>query len=354
MEGPAEISGETAGDRALRPPGSLISWLIDWSLRNRFLVACGTLLIIAWGIWAVRHTPVDAIPDLSENQVIVFADWPGRSPQEVEDQVTYPLSTNLQGLAGVKEVRASSMFGFSLLTVVFEDRIDNYFARTRVLERLSFLQTLLPEGVTPQLGPDATGLGWVFQYYLEVDPSTGGSAAESTGFDLGTLRSLQDFFIRYQLAAVEGVAEVASIGGFVRQYQVAVDSGKMRQAGVNLREVLDALAASNINVGGKVIEENGMEFVVRGIGLVNSLDDLRRIAVRARDGVPIYLEDIAEISIGGDFRRGALDVDGREVVGGVVIMRTGENAMQVIQRVKEKLAAYRTEPAQGCFDCSLL
>ncbi|HEY5777683.1 MAG TPA: CusA/CzcA family heavy metal efflux RND transporter [Terrimicrobiaceae bacterium] len=322
------------------PPGSLISWLIDWSLRNRFLVACGTLLIIAWGIWAVRHTPVDAIPDLSENQVIVFADWSGRSPQEVEDQITYPLSTNLQGLAGVKEVRASSMFGFSLLTVVFEDNVDNYFARTRVLERLSFLQTLLPEGVTPQLGPDATGLGWVFQYYLKVDPSkvagTGPDAA-SGGFDLGTLRSLQDFFIRYQLAAVEGVAEVASIGGFLRQYQVAVDSGKMRQAGVNLREVMDALAGSNINVGGKVIEENGMEFVVRGIGLVNSLDDLRRIAVRTHEGLPIYLEDIAEISIGGDFRRGALDVDGREVVGGVVVMRTGENAMQVIQRVKEKI-----------------
>ncbi|HEY5707372.1 MAG TPA: CusA/CzcA family heavy metal efflux RND transporter [Terrimicrobiaceae bacterium] len=332
---------KNSGDAAKPiPPGSLISWLIDWSLRNRFLVACGTLLIVAWGIWAVRHTPVDAIPDLSENQVIVFADWSGRSPQEVEDQVTYPLSTNLQGLAGVKEVRASSMFGFSLLTVVFEDKIDNYFARTRVLERLSFLQTLLPEGVTPQLGPDATGLGWVFQYYLKVDPSKSsgsGPAAASGGFDLGTLRSLQDFFIRYQLAAVEGVAEVASIGGFVRQYQVAVDSGKMRQAGVDLREVMDALASSNINVGGKVIEENGMEFVVRGIGLVNSLDDLKRIPVRSQDGLPIYLEDIAEISIGGDFRRGALDVDGHEVVGGVVVMRTGENAMQVIGRVKEKI-----------------
>ena len=328
-------------DAPMTQPGSVISWLIDWSLRNRFLVACGTLLVVAWGIWAVRHTPVDAIPDLSENQVIVFADWSGRSPQEVEDQVTYPLSTNLQGLAGVKEVRASSMFGFSLLTVVFEDNVDNYFARTRVLERLSFLQTLLPEGVTPQLGPDATGLGWVFQYYLKVDPSLSSGSGEeiaSGGFDLGTLRSLQDFFIRYQLAAVDGVAEVASIGGFVRQYQVAVDSGKMRQAGVNLREVMDALAASNINVGGKVIEENAMEFVVRGIGLVNSLDDLRRIAVRSQDGLPIYLEDIAEVSIGGDFRRGALDVDGREVVGGVVIMRTGENAMQVIQRVKEKIA----------------
>jgi Cu(I)/Ag(I) efflux system membrane protein CusA/SilA len=339
-EGEDGLASAPQNEERMAQPGSLVSWVIDWSLRNRFLVACATLLIVAWGIWAVRHTPVDAIPDLSENQVIVFADWPGRSPQEVEDQVTYPLSTNLQGLAGVREVRASSMFGFSLLTVVFDDNIDNYFARTRVLERLSFLQTLLPEGVTPQLGPDATGLGWVFQYYLRVDPSLAAGSSQEDGlggFDLGTLRSLQDFFVRYQLAAVEGVAEVASIGGFVRQYQVAVDSGKMRQAGVNLREVMEALAASNINVGGKVIEENGMEFVVRGIGLVNSLDDLRRIAVRSQEGLPIYLEDIAEISIGGDFRRGALDVDGREVVGGVVVMRTGENAMQVIQRVKERI-----------------
>lgn len=312
----------------------MINGLIDWALRNRFLVACGTLLLIGWGIWAVQNTPVDAIPDLSENQVIVYADWPGRSPQEVEDQVTYPLSTNLQGLAGVREVRAQSMFGFSLVTVIFSDRTDNYFARTRVLERLSFLQDLMPENVTPQLGPDATGLGWVFQYYLKVDPAK----SPNGGYDPGTLRSLQDFFIRYQLASVEGVAEVASVGGFVRQYQVAVNSGKMRQAGVSLREVMDALANSNLNVGGKVMEENGMEFVVRGIGLVNSLDDLKRIAVRTVDGLPIYLEDIAEITIGGDFRRGALDVDGHEVVGGIVVMRTGENAMEVIQRTKEKIA----------------
>lgn len=312
----------------------MIAGIIDWSLRNRFLVACATLLLIAWGIWAVRHTPVDAIPDLSENQVIVFADWPGRSPQEVEDQITYPLSTNLQGLTGVREVRASSMFGFSLLTVIFDDNIDNYFARTRILERLSYLQQLMPEDVAPQLGPDATGLGWVFQYYLKVDPTR----APNGGYDLGTLRSLQDFFIRYQLAAVQGVAEVASLGGFVRQYQVAVDSGKMRQAGVTLQEVMDALSASNLNVGGKVIEENGMEFVVRGIGLVDSLDDLKRIAVRNRNGLPIYLDDIADISLGGDFRRGALDIDGHEAVGGIVVMRTGENAMEVIRRVKEKIA----------------
>lgn len=313
-------------------PG-LIAGLIDWSLRNRFLVACATLMIIAAGIWAIKNTPVDAIPDLSENQVIVYADWAGRSPQEVEDQVTYPLTTNLQGLAGVKEVRAQSMFGFALLTVIFDDAVDNYFARTRVLERLSFLQTLMPEGVTPQLGPDATSLGWIYQYYLKVDLAKAGP-----GYDLGALRSLQDFFVRYQLASVEGVAEVASLGGFVRQYQVAVNTGKMRKAGVSLREVMDALSNSNLNVGGKVIEENGMEFVVRGIGLVNSIDDLKRVAVREQNGLPLYLEDIADISIGGDFRRGALDVDGQEAVGGIIVMRSGENAMRVIERVKERIA----------------
>ncbi len=313
------------------PREGAIAWIIDWSLRNRFLVACATLLIIGWGIQSVRQTPVDAIPDLSENQVLVYADWAGRSPQEVEDQVTYPLSTNLQGLAGVKEVRALSMFGFSLLTVIFEDSVDNYFARTRVLERLSFLQGLMPAGVTPQLGPDATGLGWVYQYYFHVDPSA--------KQDAGSLRSLQDFFVRYQLASVEGVAEVASLGGFVRQYQVAVSPEKMRNFQIPLSEVLKALTEGNLNVGGKVIEENGMEFVLRGVGLIHSLEDIKRIALRAPNGAPVYLEDIAEISIGGDFRRGALDIDGREAVGGIVVMRTGENAMDVIRRVKEKVAA---------------
>lgn len=309
----------------------VITALIDWSLRNRFLVACTALIVVATGIWSVRHTPVDAIPDLSENQVIVYADWPGRSPQEVEDQVTYPLSTNLQGLAGVREVRALSMFGFSLLTVIFNDSVDNYFARTRILERLGFLQGLMPAGVTPQLGPDATGLGWVYQYYFDVAPGS--------NQDPGSLRALQDFFVRYQLASVEGVAEVAGIGGFVRQFQVAVSPEKMRTAGISLRDVMQALSDNNLNVGGKVIEENGREFVLRGVGLVRSLDDLRRIALRMGDGAPVYLQDIAEISIGGDFRRGALDVDGREVVGGIVVMRTGENARAVIQRVKEKIAA---------------
>ena len=310
----------------------MIGRLIEWSLRNRFLVACGVLFIIAFGIFELRRTPIDAIPDLSENQVIVFADWTGRSPQEVEDQITYPLSVNLQGLAGVKTVRATSMFGFSLLTVIFDEKIDNYFARTRVLERLNYLGDVLPAGVVPKLGPDATGLGWVYQYYLDVDPKQ----AERGGYDLGQLRALQDWFVRYQLNAVSGVAEVASVGGFVRQYQIDVSSTKMRTAGVSLQEVMDAVGQSNLNVGGKVIEENGMEFIVRGLGLVNSVSDLDLTVLTQRKGTPIYLRDVATVQIGGDFRRGALDVNGREAVGGIVIMRTGENAHEVIQRVKER------------------
>jgi Cu(I)/Ag(I) efflux system membrane protein CusA/SilA len=313
----------------------MIAWIIGWSLRNRFLVISATLLLIAVGIFEIRRGPVDAIPDLSENQVIVFADWAGRSPQEVEDQVTFPLSVNLQGLAGVKDVRATSMFGFSLLTIIFRDDVDNYFARTRVLERLNYLGDALPAGVIPKLGPDASGLGWVYQYYFDVDPK---QAPNGQGYDLGQLRSLQDYFVRYQLQSVSGVAEVAGVGGFVRQYQIEVSSLKMKAAGVSLSQVLEAVQQSNANVGGKVIEENGMEFVVRGIGLVKNVGDLEMIVLREQAGVPIYLRDVARVEIGGDFRRGALDLNGREVVGGVVVMRTGENAHAVIQAVKEKLA----------------
>src|SRR5471032_1114981 len=248
----------------------MINRLIRWSLENRFLVLCATLLLFGWGLFAVRRVPIDAIPDLSENQVIVFADWEGRSPQEIEDQVTYPLSVNLQGLAGVRTVRANSMFGFSLITVIFEDRLDNYFARTRVLERLNYLGNILPAGVTPRLGPDATGLGWVYQYYLK---DTSGKQ------DLGSLRALQDYFVRYQLAAVPGVAEVAGIGGFVRQWQVEVSSLRMRQYGVSLDQILEALAKNNVNVGGRTIEENGLEFIVRGRGLINSIGDIENIAL---------------------------------------------------------------------------
>jgi Cu(I)/Ag(I) efflux system membrane protein CusA/SilA len=315
----------------------MINRIIEWSLRNRFLVFCGVALLIGFGVHAVYRTPVDAIPDLSENQVVVFADWPGRSPQEVENQVTYPLSVNLQGLAGVKTVRANSMFGFSLVTIIFDDKIDNYFARSRVLERLNYLGNTMPAGVTPMLGPDATGLGWVYQYYLDVNPKL----APNGGYDLGRLRAIQDWFVRYQLNAVPGVAEVASVGGFVRQYQIEVSSLRMRAMNVTFQMVMDAVKQSNLNVGGKVIEENGMEFVVRGVGLVNSNADLENIVLRGGDAsspAPIYLKDVATVQIGGDFRRGALDIGGHEAVGGIVVMRTGENAMQVIRDVKAKVA----------------
>jgi len=311
----------------------MIEKTIEWSLRNRFLVICAALLLVALGIRAIRLTPVDAIPDLTENQVLVYADWMGRSPQEVEDQVTFPLSTGLQGLAGVKEVRATSMFGFSLITFIFEDKIDTYFARARVLERLNYLQGSMPENVKPQLGPDASGLGWVYQYYLHVDPEKAGDG----GYDLAQLRSLQDWKIRYDLASVQGVAEVASIGGFVKQYQVELSSTKMRAANVTLMEVMTAVQNANLNVGGKTVEENGAEFVLRGIGLVTGPEDLELVTVKAVDGTPVYLKDIATIQIGGDYRRGALDLNGHEAVGGTVVMRTGENAKAVIERVKQKI-----------------
>ncbi|GHS98313.1 cation transporter [Planctomycetales bacterium] len=308
----------------------MINAIINWSLNNRFLVIAIFIGVCAWGTHAMRATPVDAIPDLSENQVIVYADWEGRSPQEVEDQITYPLSVSLQGLAGVKTVRASSMFGFAFLTVIFNDDIETYFARTRVLERLNSLGNLLPENVTARLGPDATGLGWVYQYYLKTD-----ATAQQ---DLGSLRSLQDVYVRYQLAAVPGVAEVGSIGGFVRQYQIEVSSLKLKQYNLALGQVMDAVAASNLNVGGKTVEENGAEFVVRGIGLITAPEEIEDIPLLARNGAPLYLRDVARVQIGGEFRRGALDVNGQEVVGGIVVMRYGANAYQVIKDIKTRIA----------------
>jgi Cu(I)/Ag(I) efflux system membrane protein CusA/SilA len=307
----------------------MINRLITWSLHHRFIVLSAFVALCAWGVVALQRVPIDALPDLSENQVIVYADWPGRSPQEVEDQVTYPLSSALQGLAGVKSVRATSMFGFSFLTVIFEDKVDPYFARTRVLERLNSLGNLLPTDVAAKLGPDATGLGWVYQYYLKDESGTQ---------DLGSLRALQDTFIHHQLAAVPGVAEVASVGGFVRQWQVEVSSLKLAQYGLLLGDVLDTVSRSNANVGGKTLEENGAEFVVRGLGLVQSAADLESIPLLPRGGTPLYLRDVATVRIGGEFRRGALDVNGREVVGGIVVMRYGENAWRVIRDVKARLA----------------
>ena len=282
---------------------------------------------MAGGIAAVRTNPVDAIPDISETQIIVFADWPGRSPQEVEDQVTYPMVVNLQGLAGVKAVRSSSAFGFSMANVIFEDGTDLYFARTRILERLNLIGSLLPKGVRPVLGPDATAVGQIFWYTVE-----------GAGQDLGALRAIQDWYVRYQLNSVPGVAEVASIGGYVRQYQVDVDPNRLAAYGLSIRDVITAVEMSNNNVGGKVVEQGGLEYVVRGIGLIRDVADVEKTVISSRGGTPIYVSNVGTVQMGPEFRRGALEKSGSEVVGGVVTMRYGESAPEVIARIKEKIA----------------
>src|SRR5258705_5025784 len=255
-----------SGDRA-----PVINWLIDVSLRNRFLVIAFFVLVAGWGYWALRTTPIDAIPDLSDNQVIVFTDWPGRSPQEVEDQITYPLTVSLQGLPGVRVVRSSSAFGFSMINVIFEDSVDLYFARSRVLERLNLLTKALPAGAVPALGPDATGVGHVFWYTVE-----------GQGQSLRELRAIQDWYIRYQLNSVPGVAEVASVGGTVRQYQVDVDPKRLRAFRIPISAVVEAVMRSNRNVGGNVVEGGGAWSVVPGLGLVAGTTDLVPILLRVR------------------------------------------------------------------------
>src|SRR5436309_5327586 len=309
----------------------MIHRLIELSLRNRGLVIATYLGLAAWGYWALLRTPIDAIPDLSENQVIVFTDWTGRSPQEVEDQVTYPLVTNLQGLPGVRGVRASSAFSFSMIDVIFEDNVDLYWARTRVLERLNLVTAQLPQGVTPTLGPDATGVGQIFWYTLESDQMS-----------LRDLRTLQDWFVRYQLNSVPGVSEVASVGGYVQQYQVDVDPNKLRAYGLPLSTVVEAVGRSNTNVGGNVVEQAGQWAVVRGLGLIESVADVENIVIGAHAGTPIYVKNVANVKLGNAFRVGALDKDGKEVVGGVVIARYGVNTLEVIDAVKQKIAAIQS------------
>jgi copper/silver efflux system protein len=303
----------------------MINKVIEFSMKNRWLVLALYVALAGWGYWALLHTPIDAIPDLSENQVIVFSDWPGRSPQEVEDQITYPLTVNMQGLPGVKTVRSSSAFGFSMVNLIFEDNVDVYFARTRVLERLNLASSFLPAGVTPMLGPDATGVGQVFWYTVEGP------------YDSGTLHSIQDWYIRYQLNSVPGVAEVASVGGFVRQYQIDVDPLKLRAYNIPLRDVLSAVEKSNNNVGAKVMEVSSSEYMVRGLGLIEKLKDIEDIPISAANGTPIYVRNVASVQLGPEFRRGVLDKDGKEAVGGVVVTRYGTNALDVINAVKKKM-----------------
>jgi Cu(I)/Ag(I) efflux system membrane protein CusA/SilA len=314
----------------------MINRLIELSLRNRGLVIVLYLGLALWGYWALTRTPIDAIPDLSENQVIVFTDWTGRSPQEVEDQVTYPLVTNLQGLAGVRVVRASSAFGFSMINVIFEDNIDLYFARTRVLERLNLVTKQLPEGVVPTLGPDATGVGQVFWYTLESDQ-----------MNPRDLRSLQDWFVRYQLNSVPGVAEVASVGGYVQQYQIDVDPNKLRAYNIPLSTIVQSVQRSNNNVGGNVVEQAGQWTVVRGIGLIQSTDDVANIVIGSANGTAIYVRNVAEVKLGNAFRTGVLDKNGKEAVGGVVIARYGVNTLEVIQSLKQRIGAIKSGLPKG-------
>src|SRR5262250_2341549 len=327
---PASMTGtrvpHTEGVYGRGPP--MIHWLIDAALRNRFLVVAGFLLVAGWGYWALQTVPIDAIPDLSDNQVIVFTDWPGRSPQEVEDQITYPLTVSLQGLPGVRVVRSSSAFGFSMINVIFEDSVDLYFARSRVLERLNLLSKALPSGVVPTLGPDATGVGHVFWYTVE-----------GKGYSLRDLRSIQDWYVRYQLNAVPGVAEVASIGGTVRQYQVDVDPKRLQVFKIPISTVVDAVMRSNRNVGGNVVEGSGTWSVVRGLGLIESAADLEQVVIGGDNGVPIFVRQVADVKIGDAFRTSALVKGGAEAVGGVVVARYGVSTVAVIDRVKAKIAA---------------
>src|SRR6187397_2816458 len=314
----------------------MINRLIDVALKNRFIVVVLYLGLAGWGWWALKSTPIDAIPDLSDNQVIVFTDWAGHSPQEVEDQVTYPLTTNLQGLAGVRVVRSQSAFGFSMIYVVFEDNVELYFARTRVLERMSLVTKSLPTGVTPTLGPDATGVGHVFWYTVE-----------SPTHSLRELRTLQDWFIRYQLNAVPGVAEVASVGGHVQQYQVDVDPNRLRTYNLPLSVVVSAVRESNLNVGGNVLESNGAWLIVRGVGLIGSVEDIKKIVIGASNGTPVFVEQIANVQIGDAFRVASLVKGSKEAVGGVIVARTGVNTKTVIDAVKARIAQIQPGLPEG-------
>jgi len=304
----------------------MINSIIKICLQNRFLVLAAFALVIVFGFSSMKNTPVDAIPDIGELQVIVYADWPGRSPQDVEDQVIYPLTTGLMGTPKVKVVRSSAGFGFGMVNMIFAEGTDYYWARTRVLERLDFAKKDVPRDATVTLGPDATALGQIFWYTVEGD-----------GYSLDQLRSIQDWYVRYQLTSVRGVAEVASVGGYVKQYQVDTDPNKLFAYDISLLHVLNAIKLSNIDVGAKVFEEGGIEYIVRGLGFIKGIEDIENIVVGVHEGTPITIKDIGRVSLGADFRRSALDKEGREVTGGVVVMRYGENPLKVIERIKVKI-----------------
>jgi CzcA family heavy metal efflux pump len=306
----------------------MVQKLIELSLRNRFIVLLLAAGLFLWGILSIQKNPVDAIPDLSEKQVIVFTEWMGRSPQIIEDQVTYPLVSNLQGVPKVKNIRGTSMFGMSFVYIVFEDNVDIYWARTRVLERLNYAQRLLPQGITPTLGPDGTGVGHVFWYTLDAKK-----------MDLGEQRALQDWYIKFALQTVPGVAEVASFGGFEKQYQLVIDPVKLQFYNISMMDVMNKVKANNNDVGGRKFEMSDMAYIIRGLGYVKSKEDLEGIEVGNYNGVPVRVKDLGSVQMGGDLRLGIFDENGEgEVVGGIVVMRYGQNADKVIEDVKKKMA----------------
>ena len=318
----------------------MLKWIIGWSVRHRLAVLLGTLAVTLAGLWAMMSTPVDAIPDLSDAQVIVMTEWPGQAPQIVEDQVTYPLETELLKVPNAKFVRGMSQFGLSAVYVVFEDGTDLYWARSRVLEYLNGVRDKLPDGAMPMLGPDATGVGWVMQYIL----------ADTSGtLNLAELRSLQDFVVRPALTAVPGVAEIASLGGFEKQYQIEVDPAKLLAFRVPITRVTEAVRASNQDIGGRVLEMGGTEYVVRARGRFSSLDDIRAVSLGVgAGGTPITVAEVANVQIGPEIRRGLADLDGRgEIVTGWVVMRFGENPLAVIERVKAKMVEVQTALPKG-------
>jgi len=305
----------------------MIEKIISWSTHNRFFVWLGILIIIIGGVFAVATTPIDAIPDLSENQVIIYTEWMGRNPKIIEDQVTYPLVSNLQGLPEIKSIRAASMFGMSFVFVIFNDDVDIYWARSRVLERLNYAQKFLPAGLTPSLGPDGTGVGHVFWYTLDAP-----------GFNLGELRALQDWYVKFALQNVEGVSEVASFGGFQKQYQVTIDPYKLVYFNVPLMDVTKAITGNNRDVGGSTFEMNSTSYMIRGLGYITSIDDIKNISLGTYKSVPIKISDVATVQMSSDLRLGITEQNGDgEVVGGIVVMRYGENAKEVIDRIKTRI-----------------
>ena len=315
----------------------MVNKIIELSLRNRYIVLVIAIGLLVLGIFNIQRNPVDAIPDLSENEVIVFTEWTGQSPQIIEDQVTYPLVSNLQGVPKVKDIRGTSMFGMSFVYVIFDDDVDIYWARTRVLEKLNYAQRLLPQGVTPTLGPDGTGVGQIFWYHLDAPK-----------MDLGDQRALQDWYIKFALQTVPGVAEVGSFGGFEKQYQVVVDPVKLQFYNLSMMDVIKKVRANNNDVGGRKLDMSGMGYIIRGLGYIKNKNDIENIALSNNNGIPVRVSDIGNVQMGGDLRLGIVDANGEgEVVGGVVIMRYGENADKVIKLLKKKMADVQKGLPQG-------